>query len=136
MKTLLRFLRDNFVYQLDLERKSILTAAFWGIYAIWRHGFDSSPALRTLNATAARIGLSGELLWGGLLLLGAILQMTGLIRKSHRLRMTAASLLCAVWLTIGGHFFFFNERGMGLPTYLAFAYTAGVLYFQIGTDRR
>ncbi len=136
MKTLLRFLRDNFVYQLDLERKSILTAGLWGGYALCRHGFDSSPALRTLNATAARIGLSGELLFGGLLVIGAALQMVGLIRQNDRLRMVAAMLLCAVWLIIGGHFFLYNERGMGLPTYLAFAYTVGVLYFQIGTDRR
>ena len=136
MKTILRFLREHFVYQLDLERKSILTASLWGTWALLRHGFDSSPALRTLSATAAWVHLPGEVLWGGLLITGAALQLVGFVRQHDWMRMGAAMLLCAVWLLIGLHFYAYNDRGMGAPTYLAFAWATGVLYFQIGTNRR
>ena len=136
MKRFLFTLRDFLVYRLDLERKSILTALAWGGWVLTRHSFDSGPAYRFLNATAAWIGLDGEALWGGLLVTGALLQLTGLLTERDRLRMAAAMCLCATWLLIGLMFFLYNSRGTGAPTYLAFAWSAGCLYFQIGTNRR
>ena len=136
MRNLLHNLRDFLVYRLDLERKSILTALAWGGWVLARHSFDSGPAFRFLNATAARLGLDGETLWGGLLVAGALLQLTGLLTGRDRLRMAAAMLLCATWLLIGLMFFLYNARGTGAPTYLAFAWSTGCLYFQIGTRRR
>ena len=43
--------------------------------------------------------------------------------------MAAAMLLCATWLLIGLMFFLYNSRGTGAPTYLAFAWSTGCLYF-------
>ncbi len=136
MRTFLHALRDFLVYRLDLERKSIVTASAWGGWVLARHSFDSNPAFRLLNETAARFGVGGEVFWGGLLLLGAGLQLTGLLTERDRLRMAAAMLLCATWLLIGLLFFLYNSRGTGAPTYLAFAWATGCLYFQIGTNRR
>ena len=136
MKRFLHALRDFLVYRLDLERKSIVTATAWGGWVLARHSFDSSPAFRLLNETAGWLGLDGEVCWGGLLLVGASLQLTGLLTGRDRLRMAAAMLLCATWLLIGLLFFLYNARGTGAPTYLAFAWATGCLYFQIGTRRR
>ena len=136
MKSVFIPVRDFLVYRLDLERKSILTALAWGGWVLARHSFDSGPAFRFLNETAAWLGLDGEGCWGGLLLLGATLQLIGLLTERDRLRMAAAMLLCATWLLIGLMFFLYNSRGTGAPTYLAFAWSAGCLYFQIGTRRR
>ncbi len=136
MKESLHALRDFLVYRLDLERKSILTALAWGGWVNARHSFDSGPAFRFLNVSAARLGVDGETLWGGLLILGACLQLTGLLTARDRLRMAAAMLLCATWGLIGLMFFLYNSRGTGAPTYLAFAWSTGCLYFQIGTRRR
>ena len=137
MKPFLHALRDFLVYRLDLERKSIVTASAWGGWVLARHSFDSNPAFRLLNETAARFGFHrGEMFWGGLLLLGAALQLTGLLTDRDRLRMAAAMLLCATWLLIGLMFFLYNSRGAAAPTYLAFAWATGCLYFQIGTRRR
>ena len=136
MRNALHGLRDFLVYRLDLERKSILTALVWGGWVIARRSFDSGPAFRFLNSTAARLGLGGETLWGGLLVAGALLQLTGLLTGRDRLRMAASMLLSATWLLIGLMFFLYNSRGTGAPTYLAFAWSTGCLYFQIGTRRR
>ena len=136
MRNVLHHLRDFLVYRLDLERKSILTALAWGGWVLVRRSFDSGPAFRFLNATAARLGLDGETLWGGLLLCGSLLQLAGILTRRDPLRMAAAMLLSATWLLIGLMFFLYNSRGTGAPTYLAFAWSTGCLYFQIGTRRR
>jgi len=136
MKRFLHALRDFLVYRLDLERKSIVTALAWGAWVLTRRSFDSGPAFRFLNETAGWLGLAGEVFWGGLLVAGGLMQLAGLLTDRDRLRMAAAMLLCATWLLIGLMFFLYNSRGTGAPTYLAFAWSTGCLYFQIGTRRR
>ena len=132
----LHFTRDFLVYRFDLERKSVVAALAWGVWVLARHSFDSAPGFRFLNHTAGWVGLNGETLWGGLLLAGGVLQLAGLLSERDRLRMLAAMFLSATWSLIGLQFFLWNPRTTGAPTYLIFAWSAGCLYFQIGTRRR
>ena len=136
MKTSFASLRDFFVVRFDLERKSIVAALAWGLWVLARQSFESAPGFRFLRTSAAWVGLGGETLWGGLLLLGGLLQLVGLLAGHNRLRMFAAMWLSAVWSLIGLQFFLWNSRTTGAPTYLIFAWSAGCLYFQIGTRRR
>ncbi len=136
MKQSLVSLRDFFVIRFDLERKSIVAALAWGGWVLTRRSFESAPAFRFLRASAAWFGLGGETFWGGLLLTGGLLQLVGLLTGRDRLRMGAAMWLSAVWSLIGLQFFLWNARTTGAPTYLIFAWSAGCLYFQIGTRRR
>lgn len=129
-------LRDFFVYRFDLERKSIVAALAWGTWVLARQSFDSAPGFRFLNESAAWFGLDGEIFWGGLLLLGGTFQLLGLLTSFDRLRMGAAMWLCATWSFIGWQLCLWNPRTTGAPTYLIFAWSAGCLYFQIGTRRR
>lgn len=101
-----------------------------------RQSFGSAPGFRFLNESAGWFGLDGETLWGGLLLAGGALQLAGLLLDRDRLRMFAAMLLCATWSLIGLQFCLWNPRTTGAPTYLIFAWSAGCLYFQVGTNRR
>ena len=136
MTSTLFSLRDFFVHRFDLERKSIVAALAWGFWVLARQSFDSAPGFHFLNVSAAWFGLAGETFWGGLLLLGGTLQLLGLLTNRDRLRMCAAMWLCAAWSLIGWQFFLWNPRTTGAPTYLIFAWSAGCLYFQIGTHRR
>ncbi len=136
MNNTLTSLREFFVYHFDLERKSIVAALAWGAWVLARHSFDSAPGFRFLNESARWLGLAGGPFWGGLLLTGGALQLAGLLTERDRLRMFAAMLLSATWSLIGFHFFLWNPRTTGAPTYLIFAWSAGCLYFQIGTRRR
>lgn len=136
MKPLLRTLADFLILRFDLERKSIVTAMAWGLWVIVRRSFESGDSYLFLKISAGWFGMGGEWFWGGLLLLGGTLQVTGLVTKRDGLRMAAAMLLSAVWLLIGVQFTLHNDRSTAVPAYLAFAWSAGVLYFQIGTARR
>ena len=136
MKHSLHSLRDFFVVRFDLECKSIVAALAWGAWVLVCRSFESAPGFRFLRVSAAWVGLSGETLWGGLLLGGGLLQLVGLLVGHNRLRMFAAMSLSAIWSLIGLQFFLWNSRTTGAPTYLIFAWSAGSLNFQIGTRRR
>ena len=136
MRTAINCLRDFFVYRFDLERKSIVAALAWGTWVLARQSFDSAPGFRFLKESAGWIGMDGETFWGGSLLLGGMLQLTGLLKDKNWIRMTAAMCLSAIWSLIGLQFMLWNPRTTGAPTYLIFAWSAGCLYFQIGTRRR
>ena len=136
MNTSLYSLREFLVYRFDLERKSIVAALAWGTWVLARQSFDSAASFRFLNESAGWVGLGGATCWGGLLLLGGALQLLGLMLEKSRMRMFAAMLLCASWSLIGLQLALWNPRTPAAPTYLMFAWSAGCLYFQIGTRRR
>ena len=129
-------LRDFLVYRFDLERKSIVAALAWGTWVLARQSFDSAPGFRFLNESAGWFGLDGDCFWGGLLLVGGVGQLVGLMMDRGWVRMFAAMLLCASWSLIGLQLVLWNPRTPAAATYLIFAWSAGCLYFQIGTRRR
>ena len=136
MNLTLNHLREFLVYRFDLERKSIVAALAWGAWVLARQSFDSAPGFRFLNESARWFGLDGDAFWGGLLLVGGAGQLAGLMMDRNRVRMVAAMLLCASWSLIGLQLALWNPRTPAAATYLIFAWSAGCLYFQIGTRRR
>ena len=135
----LRWLFRECFQELDLERKSALTALCWGVWVIAFHTFDSSPAFEYL--TAAARWLSGghgrpEWVWGGLCICVGAAQLHSIFAGFRRTRMAAALFAATLWACLGSAFCLHNPAGTGALVYGFFALANAALYYQVATGRR
>ena len=134
----IRWLFRECFQELDLERKSALTAFCWGVWIIALHSFASSPGFAYLILAAD--WLTGtthpEWFWGGLSILGGTSQLYGVFTDRRRLRMGAALYAATLWSCLSVAFWLHNPVGGAPLIYGFFAWSNAALYHQVGTHRR
>jgi len=131
-----------FFRDLDLERKSGLTALLWGAWVIAFGTFSSGPAYYYLIASASWLTgpVHAEWLWGGLTVAAGCAQLVGVFSDRAdgrvRLRMGAALFSCTLWVSLGVAFTLTNPVSTAPVVYGLFALANAALYYQIGTGQR
>ena len=132
----MRFLQEFFYRRFDLERKSIATSIGYGLYLISAQSFDSSPGFRDLDRLVHWLPLNPESVWGGIMILAGLIQLTGLSQGWLLCRRVGTLIMGTVWLLMGLCFLSANGRSPAIVTYGLFAWSNYCLFHQISRGYR
>ena len=124
--------------ELDLERKSALTAFSWGVWVISLHSFGSSPGFAYLILAARWLTgpTHAEWFWGLLSIAGGTSQLYGVFTNRRRLRMVVALYAATLWSCLSVAFWLHNPVGGAPLVYGFFAWSNAALYYQVASNRR